>query len=489
MQQHHFQHLHSNQQNFHENSFFKVQNINRNIPKTAPRKTRSEANISSTGSFDISEEDFFGSMLSIDVQPIYNPKRVSKTPATGKRKRKNFDTEAIPIPKINTQKFHSQQEIQRASTTTSVIRPTRNNAISTAPVSHFISSNISQSVIQVQIPEPQTSNLIDPLTIKQIDTGNIQKKSFKDKKLSVSYSSLSQTKKMIQKPHSSYSNRSKSPKKKMNSDCGNILIKEKTKKEDDQITNKKVTIISTENQKEVSEEKNSSLPVKFDKKAFLKKLENDEQSIRIKSTISFANGRVLPSLHYQKEPDRYVIACAIHIEFSFNFFTLPTNPIIEKYLIIDEESYDLFDSNFEYSNRLYRSSKFIRIQKEILSNSCHKDPLTALLSVTPSLTRRKIEKQHFYQQMKILSPSNDFSSISLNELSNEILEKYPNNVTTDSAFPLIDPRFDCSKAIENGVIEEYSDDEDGENDKLDFCVNRFSCNLSNLNDLSSLLEG
>lgn len=469
---------HSNKQNYHENSLFKAPNINRNIPKTAPRKTRKNISDTPNENYDISEKDFFSSMLAVDVQPICHSKRISKTPITGKRKKKVYDNEVIPIPKINTQKFHTQQESQRASTTTSVIRPERNNAF------HFIPSNFSQTIIQ--IPESKSSNLIDPLTIKQIDTGCLLKKVPKSNQLSISYGSITTTKKMIQKPHSSLTNRSKSPKKKANTDYNTMKvsisndIKKNSTKDEIQTVIEKVSDASNNQSKRNTEEQN--IPsVKFDKKAFLKKFENEDQDIRVRSTISFVNGRVLPSLHYQKEPDRYVIACAIHIEFSFNFFTLTTNPIMEKHLIIDEESYDLFDSTFEYSNRLYRSSRYIRIQKEILQNSCYKDPLTALMTVTPSLTRRNIEKQHFFQQMKIF-PSN---SLTFSELSSEIQKKYPNYLTTDSAFPLIQPRIDCTTMPNNDIVIEESDDDNIE--KSEVSLSNYSCNLSSLKNMLNLL--
>lgn len=480
MNHHQSQQFNRNKQNFHENSTFKSSYYHRNIPKTAPQKSRNEANISAN-EFDISEEDFFGSMLSLDVQPICKPKRISKTPIVGKRKRKIYDQEITPIPKIDTQKLHSSQESKRASTTTSVIRPSRNGTSLSTSGSHMFIPNFSQTQkqLKIQMPDSQTPSMIDPLTITQIDTIQLQRKPSKGSQISLSYGSIVSTRKILSKSHSGCVNRSKSPKKKINASINivnNIDNDKKTNENDNEIhfTNEKLTTCS-DTKIMPKDESKSKLSVKFDKKAFLKKLDNIDQDIHVKSTIAFTNGRVLPSLHFQKEPDRYVIACAIHIEFTFNFFTFATNPIIEKNLLIDEESYDLFDSNSENSNRLCRSSKYFQLQKEIHNSSCFKDPLDAFMNTTPSLTRMDIEEHHFIEQTKLLKSNLD---------SNEVQKKYPNNTSTDSTIPFIPMRFDCSKMPNDVLICDESSDDDN---CIDFSWKNCSLNLSSLKSLSELL--
>ncbi|OHS94426.1 hypothetical protein TRFO_39375 [Tritrichomonas foetus] len=402
---------------FYDVSFFYPQARQQSAPRSPTKRKRESRKLKE---HEILQEEFFGSLFSVDVQPIVKPQRSAKTPIIGRRKL-NFQ-EIQPIPKINTQRIN------------------KNNC----PDQKLPSVRIIQSPPQSSKPSSKQNRKIDPLTITQIET--ISPKSKKNNKPLVS------TRKVIHQPK-----KETSISVQLSNDSNYLQIDRKqtpppptttpaTETKNDQNSEEvNHTIEKFNTTLERDEIDNKDHPPKFDKKSFLKKLDSLGQDPKVKSNIAFTNGRVLPALHFRKEPDRYVIACAIHTEFSFNFFTFNTNPLMEKYLQIDEESYDLFDSNFETSNRLFSASRSIQLLKEIYSIGTN--PLKNFLMNTPNMSRIDIDENYLKEQTK-------FSK------SKEIQKMYENGYSTDSAFPFQNEKIEIFPSITK--VNEYENQKGNE---------------------------
>lgn len=389
-------------------------------------------------------EDILRSMFSVDVQSITKPKREIQSATVNKRKLRIYPKELIPIPKIETQKSFSNISPdkvviqQRPLTSTANLRHSTSDSATRPKTSKYF----NQDYIK-----PSKNNC---LTITQLDSTFRQKsKPAKSEFLPV----ISQTKR--KRPSTT-----KSTKRivSTNNEC--------------HISNQKPT-----KEKEDNQMQNDQKHIQFDRKSFIQKLnELSSPESQSKSSISFANGRVMSSIHYNKEPDRYVLACAIHIEFSFNFFTFPTNPTMVNYLSLDEDSYDLFDTNSESSNRLRRCSKYMQLTNELFGN--YENPLLYLFNVVPSLVRRDIEKQHLIDQAQFIPSLANQDSISFSLRTDVIQKYYPNMKTADSAFVVIEQNRDMIYELDDNCIDEIDNDES--NEMFDMCFSKLNYLLPDL---------
>ena len=398
-----------------------------------------------------SQEELTGSFFSLDVKPIMKPKRISRTPLSN-RKNKNFHFtnnfanlsfiphEIVPIQKINTQPVHY-----------------------TAPTS----PNARQQVIQSP-KSTEKVKTINPLTITQIDTPGFEKKKNNKNPIISTRKNMIHQVKGQQKLAKSKSSISKTTKKVSFHGLSN---------NNDNKTNNNQPLTNKENNSFNVVPQIESIPFSdiiqeiaptkkdFQEKDLIENIGDPEPNINYRGNIAFSNGKIISSIHFQKEPNKYVIACCIHPDFEFNFFTFTTNPLQENIFLIDEDSYDIFNLNYEYSKRLNNNSKFIYNQFQLFGKP--NKPLYTFMIKTPSLTRHEINEKKCFRKINGIRISNTKQN---NEPS-----------TTDSLYPGVD------SYLEILTIPAISDEINSikQDDKFDF---KISSSLRDTPYLSEVIQ-